>query len=31
MAAALPYCDALLAADTFRSLAGVLEEISSTA
>jgi uncharacterized protein with von Willebrand factor type A (vWA) domain len=31
MAAALPYCDALLAADTFRSLAGVLEEVSSTA
>jgi uncharacterized protein len=31
MAAALPYCDALLAADTFRSLARVLEEVSSTA
>ena len=31
MAAALPYCDALVAADTFRSLAGVLAELSSTA
>ena len=31
MAAALPYCDALLAADTFRSLAGVLEDVSSIA
>jgi uncharacterized protein len=30
MAAALPYCDALVAADTFRSLAGVLERLSST-
>jgi uncharacterized protein with von Willebrand factor type A (vWA) domain len=30
MAAALPYCDALLAADTFRSLGGVLAELSST-
>jgi uncharacterized protein with von Willebrand factor type A (vWA) domain len=30
MAAALPYCDALLAADTFRSLAGVVESLSST-
>jgi uncharacterized protein with von Willebrand factor type A (vWA) domain len=31
MAAALPYCDALLAADTFRSLGDVLAELSSTA
>jgi uncharacterized protein with von Willebrand factor type A (vWA) domain len=31
MAAALPYCDALLPADTFRSLAAVLENVSSTA
>jgi uncharacterized protein len=31
MAAALPYCDALVAADTFRSLAGVVETLSSTA
>jgi uncharacterized protein with von Willebrand factor type A (vWA) domain len=31
MAAALPYCDALVAADTFRSLAGVLESLSSRA
>jgi uncharacterized protein with von Willebrand factor type A (vWA) domain len=30
MAAALPYCDALVPADTFRSLAAVLETISST-
>jgi uncharacterized protein with von Willebrand factor type A (vWA) domain len=30
MAAALPYCDALVAADTFRSLAGVVESLSST-
>jgi uncharacterized protein len=28
MAAALPYCDALVAADSFRSLAGVVESIS---
>lgn len=31
MAAALPYCDAFLPADTFAALAGVLDEISSTA
>jgi hypothetical protein len=31
MAAALPYCDAMLAADTFRSLGAVLDELSSTA
>jgi uncharacterized protein len=31
MAAALPYCDAMLAADTFRSLGAVLRELSSTA
>ena len=30
MAAALPYCDALVPADTFRSLAGVVETLSST-
>jgi uncharacterized protein with von Willebrand factor type A (vWA) domain len=30
MAAALPYCDALLPADTFRSLAAVLASLSST-
>jgi uncharacterized protein with von Willebrand factor type A (vWA) domain len=30
MAAALPYCDALVAADTFRSLAGVVEGLGST-
>ncbi len=30
MAAALPYCDALLPADTFRSLAAVLESLSTT-
>jgi uncharacterized protein with von Willebrand factor type A (vWA) domain len=30
MAAALPYCDGLLPADTFRSLAAVVEGISST-
>jgi uncharacterized protein len=30
MAAALPYCDALMPADTFRSLLAVIEEISST-
>jgi uncharacterized protein with von Willebrand factor type A (vWA) domain len=29
MAAALPYCDALLAADTFRSLGDVLTELSA--
>jgi uncharacterized protein len=31
MAAALPYCDALLPADTFRSLTRVIEEISASA
>jgi uncharacterized protein with von Willebrand factor type A (vWA) domain len=30
MAAALPYCDTLVAADTFRSLAGVVESLGST-
>jgi uncharacterized protein with von Willebrand factor type A (vWA) domain len=30
MAAALPYCDTLMPADTFRSLLAVIEEISST-
>ena len=31
MAAALPYCDALVAADTFRSLTALLDELAATA